>query len=91
MWKQSESTAKPLEVDETSSKSVVYVRRNITEVIVQDENSEDRRTVWKYEENKIPKSDWETYKAIMENQSETTDLELAVCELYEMLAFGGVK
>ena len=89
MWKQSESTEKPLEIDETSSKTVVYVRRNIIEVTVQDEMSEETRTIYRYEENAIPKSDWETYKTVMENQSATTDLELAICDLYEMVAGGG--
>ena len=89
MWRQSESAERPLEIDETSSKTVVYVRRNIKEVTVQDEMSEETRTIYQYEENAIPKADWETYKAVMENQSATTDLELAICELYEMIAGGG--
>ena len=89
MWKTVQSTLKPLDVDETSSKSVVYIRKDITESTA-DEN-EQKITIYTYQENTILKSDWETYKAIMENQSATTDLELAVCELYEMLAFGGVK
>lgn len=89
MWKQSESTERPLEIDETSSKKVVYVRRNIKEVTVQDEVSEETRTIYQYEENTIPKADWETYKTVMENQSATTDLELAICDLYEMIAGGG--
>lgn len=88
MWKQSESAEKPLEIDETSSKTVVYVRRNIKEVTVQDEMSEETRTIYRYEENTIPKADWETYKTVMENQSATTDLELAICELYEMVIGG---
>lgn len=88
MWRQSESTTKPLEIDETSSSKVVYIRRNISPTSMFDENGEETGTIYKYEENKIPKSDWETYKTVMENQSATTDLELAVCDLYEMITGG---
>lgn len=90
MWKTVQSTIKPLDIDETSSKSVVYVRKDIAESVTTDEN-EQKITIYTYQENTIPKSDWETYKAIMENQSATTDLELAICELYEMITFGGAK
>lgn len=87
MWKTAQSTVRPLEIDETSSKAVVYVRKDITESVTTDDNEEEI-TVYTYQENTIPKADWETYKAVMENESQTTDLELAVCELYEMIAGG---
>lgn len=89
MWRLSESTAKPPEIDEVSSKTVVYVRRNFLELLLIDEKETAVGTKWQYEENAIPKADWETYKAVMDTQSATTDLELALCDLYEILTGGG--
>lgn len=90
MWKTVQSTEKPLEIDENSSKTVVYVRKDIAESTTVNENGEEITAYYTYQENTIPKEDWDTYKAIMENQKLTTDLELALCDIYETI-IGGVS
>ena len=85
MWHKSESTNYPELVDEVSSNKFVYVRRNITEVEREDESSGKTITIYKYEENKIKKEDWETYKDIMNVKSGIASLEDAVCELTTLI------
>lgn len=91
MWKlcENSNSEKPLEIDETSSKSVVYVRKDFEEIPTYGEDGEWIGTHWRYMENAVPKSDWTTYKEVIENQTATTDLEMALCDLYEMV-MGGV-
>lgn len=85
MWKQSENSneIKPNEIDETSSKSVVYIRRDFKEVDTLDNEGNKIGTHWKYEENTVPKKDWDTYKQLITAQDDITSLQLAICELYE--------
>ena len=85
MWKLAENSdnVKPLEIDETSSQSVVYVRKDFKEIPVLDEEGQEIGSKWQYQENEILKSDWETYKGLLETQSNITDIELAIVELYE--------
>lgn len=86
MWKIVQSSEQPLEIDETLSSKYVYIRKDIEQIEVSS-NSEII-SMWQYREKKVLKSDWEMYKTVMENQSATTDLELAVCDLYEMITGG---
>lgn len=83
MWRLVENSdaEKPLEVDETSSSHVVYVRRNFQEKVVLDEDGEYLKTVWQYMEKEIPKDQWESYQSILEAQQTITDLDLANLEL----------
>ena len=100
MWRISENSdsVKPLEIDEISSNSVVYVRRNFEEISKTDMNGNEIGKVWRYEENAIPKKDWETYKELLDNKKsiiETnqmlTDLELENIELRNKVdGIGGV-
>ena len=85
MWKLAENSdnVKPLEIDETSSQSIVYVRKDFKEIPVLDEEGQEIGSKWQYQENEILKSDWETYKGLLETQSNITDIELAIVELYE--------
>lgn len=57
---KSESSVKPLELDEVSSKKVVYIRKNISETI---KNSEDDSSfkMYTYEEAKLTKEEYEQY------------------------------
>ena len=82
-WKivENSNDIKPLEVDETSSNHVVYVRRNFELVDANDE----RPTHYRYEENEVPKENWETYKAVLNHDTQLTDAELAIVELYELI------
>lgn len=70
-WKIVESTIKPEEIDKTSSKEYVYVRRDIEEVTETDTEGNEV-TKYVYQENKIPKSDWEYYQQL-ENNADTLD------------------
>lgn len=100
MWRISENSdsVKPLEIDEISSNSVVYVRRNFEEITKMDMDGNEIGKAWRYEENEIPKKDWETYKELLDNQQsiiETnqmlTDLELENIELRNKVdGIGGV-
>lgn len=85
MWKLAENSdnIKPLEIDETSSQSIVYVRKDFKEIPILDEEGQEIGSKWQYQENEILKSDWETYKGLLETQSNITDIELAIVELYE--------
>ena len=60
-WKQIEGyqTERPAEVDTTSSRSTVYLRRNIEEVPNVDQDGEETGgTHWRYEETGIAKEDF---------------------------------
>ena len=85
MWKLTEnsSSEKPLDVDETSSQSIVYVRKEFKEIPVLDEEGQEIGSKWQYMENTIPKTDWETYKNLLDTQADITDIQLALVELYE--------
>lgn len=79
MWKivENSTSEKPEAIDESSSNSIVYVRKDFKEIETEDS------THWQYLENEIPKTDWETYKALLSTQESITDIELALVELYE--------
>lgn len=53
----SEADARPAELDTVSSPTTVYFRRNIEEVEIPDEGL-NSRTVYKYEEAKVPKIEY---------------------------------
>ena len=57
-WEKSESTVRPDEVDTTSSKVVVYLRRNIVERQREDEVSGDMQTYYEYDEAKLTKEEY---------------------------------
>lgn len=65
MWKKAESTIQPNEMDNTSSSTVFYVRKNIVFV----EATETKDAHWEWEEMIIPK---EYYTAFM-TQNEYND------------------
>ena len=79
MWKivENSTSEKPEAIDESSSNSIVYVRKDFKEIEAEDS------THWQYLENEIPKADWETYKTLLSTQESITDIELALVELYE--------
>lgn len=62
-WKKVEGTQpeKPKELDTTSSPRVVYVRRNISQEVREQENSDDV-TVWVYEEAIMSLSEYAQYQ-----------------------------
>ena len=60
-WKKSESTVYPELVDNTSSKYVTYLRKNVVEKQVQDEDSGQTHTVYEYDEVKLKKEQYVEY------------------------------
>lgn len=85
MWYRSQSggTEKPPVIDETTSKKVVYVRKDFEQIDVPDE--EGTRTVWTWLETKVLKEDWEAFKMAWQNTADISDLTDAVIELAGIL------
>lgn len=61
-WRKSESTIRPDEVDITSSKTVVYLRRNIVEKERETDTDGEARPYYEYDEAKLTKAEYEEYK-----------------------------
>lgn len=54
--------AKPLEVDKDSSQTYVYIRKNITEIVVNSEMEVGTpTTLYEYEEKKMTKDEYSIY------------------------------
>lgn len=47
--------------------------------------NDDGNDVWSYEEQKIPKEDWQTYTQIIDMNGTVSDLSEAVMELAEII------
>lgn len=67
-WYKSESTIRPDEVDTTSSKTSVYLRRNIVEKQRESEIDGEMQMYYEYEEAKLTKEEYEKYKQNPENK-----------------------
>ena len=77
---------KPKEFDTTSSTVVVYQRRNVNQVEV-DNGYGFISKLWEYEERKMSRDE---YAFMMSERNakledEVTNLQLALCDLYEDL------
>lgn len=59
-WYRSESTVRPLEVDTTTSKKYIYLRKNIEETQKQDDDGESY-TIFNYDEAKLTQEEYEIY------------------------------
>lgn len=59
-WYRSESTVKPLEVDTTTSKKYIYLRKNIEESQMKNDDGESY-TVFNYDEAKLTQEEYEIY------------------------------
>lgn len=75
IYKQSQSAIKPKLIDTTSSKTTVYLRKNITERQRTDENTGETTTYYEYEEAKMTKAEYEEYK-----------MQLAILDVRQMRA-----
>ena len=67
MWYISESTEYPILKDDTSSHNWIYVRRNVRTEQRTDEATGETVTVYIFEEMKVPRDEWELYKAVERN------------------------
>ena len=75
---KSESTVKPELLDTTSSKRVVYLRRNIVEKQRKSEFADEIQTYYEYEEAKLTRTEWEVYQkelAVIDIQRQRADLD----------------
>lgn len=64
-WYKSESTIKPDEVDTTSSKTTIYLRRNISEKKCEDEFNGENQTYFEYDEATMTKKEYADYLNII--------------------------
>ena len=83
-WKKTESAVRPSELDVASSKTVNYVRKNITEV-EREQPGGTTMTMYEYDELAVPKEDWLLFNELSESATRITDVEDAVIELAEMI------
>ena len=75
---KSQSSVKPDLVDTTSSKAVVYLRRNIVENIKTDEKSGKETVFYEYEEAKLTKEEYQEYLKeleIIDIQKQRADID----------------
>lgn len=87
MWKHAENSgyARPAEVDATSSRSYVYVRKNIVFVQGTGEGDEATPDHYEWDEMKIPKEDWAVYEKVIGHDTALDDVYAALTELAEMI------
>lgn len=86
MWYEVENASadKPSDVDTTSSRVYVYVRRNFELV----PETEDMPTHYKWEEMKIPKEMWGVSQSVMAHDGALNDVYNALTELAGMITEG---
>lgn len=78
---------RPLEIDETSSRTTVYLRRNIEEVPNMDaDGNPSEGTHWRYEEAQLTKEEYKIYSGLMEeNKKIQGDLQSKIDYLSIMM------
>lgn len=77
-YTKSQSSIKPELIDSSSSRKVVYLRRNITEVVHVDELSGEERTYYEYDEAKLTKAEYAQYLqelSIADIQQQRADID----------------
>ena len=77
-YKTVQSNVKPELIDDTSSKRMVYLRRNIVSSIEKDENDGSATTIYTYEEAKLTKEEYDKYLAelsIKDIQHQRADID----------------
>lgn len=75
---KSSSTVKPELIDDSSSKYVTYLRKNIVEKQVTDEMSEETHTVYEYDEAKLTKAEYKQYlteMSVMNIEQQRADID----------------
>ena len=79
-WKTVQSTARPLEIDTTSSRLVNYVRKNIHTVQIPDMDGSER-TVFEYDELEVNKESWPLYLQLEQAQADIDYLNMLTEDL----------
>ena len=75
---KSQSSVKPELIDTTSSKTTVYLRKNIVENIKTDEMSGEETVFYEYEEAKLTKEEYQEYLKeleIIDIQQQRADID----------------
>lgn len=82
-WVQSESTQRPELIDTLSSKTRVYMRRNIEQKWRTDDLTGDSQEYFAYEEAKLTKEEYEEYLknlAVADIEQQRADIDyIAIC------------
>ena len=76
-YKKSESAEKPQLIDTISSKTTVYIRRNISKTQRTTDSGEPYE-YYEYEEAKLTRAEWEEYQkelAIIDIQKQRADID----------------
>ena len=83
IWKVTESTCKPLDVDDTSSKHTIYFHRDISEKIVEanDGENQTQTTIYQYMEAKVNKDFYKKNKSLIDNELSIIDVEQSITDL----------
>jgi len=84
IWKKAESAERPVELDTTSSKTVNYVRKNITEV-EREQPDGSKMTMYEYDELAVLKADWELFETVSDTATRISDAEDAIIELASLI------
>ena len=77
-YTKSESTIKPQLVDTTSSKTTVYIRKNIIEKERVDEETGESTPYYEYDETKLTKKEYQEYLKeleIIDIQKQRADID----------------
>ena len=77
-YAKSESTIKPELIDTTSSKTTVYLRKNIIEKERMDKETGDFTTCYEYDEAKLTKEEYQEYLKeleIIDIQKQRADID----------------
>ena len=80
MWYKSSSTISPSTIDLTSSKIYVYIRKNIEETIIEDEEG-TTTTLYVYDEMKIPKEVYGIFEQTITEDQRISDIEDVLTEI----------
>lgn len=91
MWYEVENgnASRPTDVDTSSSRAYVFVRRNITFVEEANDGDEIAGPVhYRWEEMKIPREMWEVCAKVLGHDTALDDVYAALTELAEMIVGG---
>lgn len=82
-WKTSRSTVRPDEVDIASSKTTIYVRKNIRQVEVR--MGEEKVSMFEYEEKQMTRAEFVAYADILETAQKALQSETELSETQNAL------
>lgn len=77
----------PAEIDRTSSRNYIYIRKDfeIVEAVPETEDNDYKPAHYRWQEMKIRKEDWEIYETVMSHETALDDVYAALTELAEMI------